>query len=87
MPHIVLIAEAMEALEARMSDPPSLAQANLHGALGDADTWAHDHEDQTDAIASIEDTAGAIKGYLTFVVPPQDNRLQSYADELDGLIA
>jgi hypothetical protein len=70
-----------------MTDPPSFAQENLHGALGDADTWAHDHEDQTDVIAAIEDTAGAIKGYLTFVVPPQDNRLQSYADELDGLIA
>jgi hypothetical protein len=86
MPHIVLIEEAIQLLESRMTDPPSTAQDNLHTALEDADTWAHEHEDQTETIEQIEDVAGAVKGYLTVVNPPSDIRLQGYADELNGLI-
>jgi hypothetical protein len=84
MPHI--LGDAIEALEAKMSNPPTTAQSNLHTALTDADNWAHEHPTQTEVIAQIQDAAGRMTDYVNISNPPSDIRLQGYADELNGLI-
>ena len=87
MTHILAIEEAITELENKSSTPPTAAQADLMTALNAADTFAHDNESNTTAIEAIEDCAASIKGYLSVVSVPIDNRLQGYADELNGLVS
>lgn len=86
MAHIIIIIDAIESLESESAHPPTEAQANLKAALEAADEWAHDHEEQTEVIAQIESDAAAVKSYCDAPGQPQDVRLQSWADHLNGLI-
>lgn len=86
MPHILILDEAIELLESKSAAPPTTAQANLMSALQAADSYAHGSNPDSGVLEQIEEEAGLIKGYLTYVNPPSDIRLQSFADEMSGLL-
>lgn len=86
MSHIPIIISAIEALEAKMTTPPTQAQINLLEALEASDVWYHDNEENTEVTAQIDDECTSITGYCNAVQNPSDIRLQGHADALNGLI-
>lgn len=86
MPHIIILEEAMERLSEVSSTPPSSAQSLLMAACQDADTYAHGENPAPEILEAIEEVATSIKGYLDVAVPPNDIRVESYANQMNAVV-